>query len=430
MLLDLDELVLTCQDPRSKEYIREAVLCYKAGAYRSAVVASWIAVAFDIVDKIRELAASGDKMAEVEVTRFEKIQRDNDIRGALAFEKELPELALKKFEFISHMEYEDLCRLVMDRNRCAHPSHVVDSEIFNPSAELARLHISNVVTSVLSRPAASGKSALDRVMVDLASRYFPSKPAKIIEFLSQGPLGRPRAALYRNFCVVMLKILFSGAHQEISGTRVIAVLPAIKQMHPHLWDSEFLPVFNAQVHAAQTDAGLRELVVLICFGADLGLWDGLGQAQQDKLASFVENSPSELLDDFEIILDGKEAYLPLKTAAEARLSLTYFEELKGVSWVVSVPEQVLNRLLTICSRSRNFADANEVGRYIKSVLPECEGVENCLRKFVSIIKSNDQVLNSNELPSLVRSFLNLISFEKVKEEFDLVGVDLNQYMAA
>lgn len=428
MLLDLDELVLTCQDPRSKEYIREAVLCYKAGAYRSAVVASWIAVAFDIVDKIRELAAAGDKMAEVEVARFEKIQRENDIRGALAFEKELPELALKKFEFVSHMECEDLSRLVMDRNRCAHPSHAVDSEIFNPSAELARLHISNVVTSVLSRPAASGKSALDRVMVDLASRYFPSKPAKIIEFLSQGPLGRPRAALYRNFCVVMLKILFSGAHQEISGTRVIAVLPAIKQMHPHLWISEFLPVFNAQVHTAQTDAGLSEVVVLICYNAKLGLWDGLGQAQQEKLINFVENSPAELIEDFEMILGGPEAHFSLKKAAEARLSHTYFDELKGVSWL-SVPEQVLNRLLTFYSLSRSFADANEVGRHIKSVLPECEDVENCLRKFVSIIKSNDQVFHSNELPSLVRSFIHLIGIGKVKEEFDLVGVDLTKYMA-
>lgn len=70
MLNDLDELILSCEDPRSRHYIEEAVKCYKAGAYRSSVVACWIAVAFDLVDKIRELSASGDKEAQVEIARF------------------------------------------------------------------------------------------------------------------------------------------------------------------------------------------------------------------------------------------------------------------------------------------------------------------------------------------------------------------------
>jgi hypothetical protein len=61
MLSDLDELILSCEDPRSRQYIEEAVRCYKAGAYRSSVVACWIAVAFDLVDKIKELAAGGDR---------------------------------------------------------------------------------------------------------------------------------------------------------------------------------------------------------------------------------------------------------------------------------------------------------------------------------------------------------------------------------
>ncbi|UBT78515.1 hypothetical protein LCH33_001869 [Pseudomonas amygdali] len=75
MLSDLDELILSCEDPRSQQYIEEAVRCYKAGAYRSSVVACWIAVAFDLVDKIKELAAGGDKEAQAELTRFETIQK-------------------------------------------------------------------------------------------------------------------------------------------------------------------------------------------------------------------------------------------------------------------------------------------------------------------------------------------------------------------
>jgi hypothetical protein len=40
------------------------VASYRAGAFRAAIVATWIAVCFDVIEKIRELALSGDKEAE------------------------------------------------------------------------------------------------------------------------------------------------------------------------------------------------------------------------------------------------------------------------------------------------------------------------------------------------------------------------------
>jgi hypothetical protein len=58
-LADLDELVLKCRDERAKSYIAEAVACYKVGAFRSSIVACWIAICFDVIDKLRELASPG-----------------------------------------------------------------------------------------------------------------------------------------------------------------------------------------------------------------------------------------------------------------------------------------------------------------------------------------------------------------------------------
>ena len=69
MLADLDELILRCRDERARSYIAEAVGCYRATAYRSAIVATWAAVCYDILDKLRELALAGDKGAE-EVLEF------------------------------------------------------------------------------------------------------------------------------------------------------------------------------------------------------------------------------------------------------------------------------------------------------------------------------------------------------------------------
>ena len=39
-LVDLDELVLKCRSDQARAYIAEAVACYKAGAFRSCIVAT------------------------------------------------------------------------------------------------------------------------------------------------------------------------------------------------------------------------------------------------------------------------------------------------------------------------------------------------------------------------------------------------------
>ena len=84
-----DELILCCRDERAKAYIGEAVACYRAGAYRAAIISTWIAVAFDIVDKVRELSFAGDRAAEELTERFDAITRDNDLTRALQFERDL-----------------------------------------------------------------------------------------------------------------------------------------------------------------------------------------------------------------------------------------------------------------------------------------------------------------------------------------------------
>ena len=80
-LSDLDELVLKCRDQKAKSYIREAVACYKAGAFRSAIVSTWIAVSFDILDKLKELSLAGDKEAERQIESFDKYLQKGEFYG-------------------------------------------------------------------------------------------------------------------------------------------------------------------------------------------------------------------------------------------------------------------------------------------------------------------------------------------------------------
>src|SRR5262245_4310446 len=67
-LVDLDELVLMVRDLNSRAYIGEAINTYRGRAYRSALLATWIAVAYDIISKIRELELQGDANASAFVT--------------------------------------------------------------------------------------------------------------------------------------------------------------------------------------------------------------------------------------------------------------------------------------------------------------------------------------------------------------------------
>jgi len=401
MLSDLDELILSCEDPRSRLYIEEAVKCYKAGAYRSSVVACWIAVAFDLVDKIRELSASGDKEAQVEIARFETIQKTHNLPGALAFEKELPLMAKDKFELISPIEYLDIVRLVEDRNRCAHPSQVSDNQVFSASAELARLHIFNSVNSILSRPASQGKVALARVLSDVDSKFFPSNLEDVVTLFEAGPLKRPRESLYNNLLKVFVKTAFGG-EESAKFNKCVLALSAIKIIHPNLWERFFEDCVRQTVERMRTEEEISGAVIIVARLAKLGLWSALPKAEQLRILIFIQNAPQKLFVDLDwfFLLDA----LPpeLIAAAEKRIRFATFDELEKVDWLVT-PSAMLDRLITIYSTSRSFAEANTYGRTIRQVMQEVDPTYKQANEIVRMASANDQIKHSNELASVLRA---------------------------
>lgn len=94
-LADIEALSLRCSSEESKDYISEATLCYRVGAYRAAIVSTWIAVVFDLIDKIRELSLAGDHAARELEDKFQKyIDQINEgnrqgITKGLEFEREI-----------------------------------------------------------------------------------------------------------------------------------------------------------------------------------------------------------------------------------------------------------------------------------------------------------------------------------------------------
>lgn len=262
MLVDLDELVLKCPDPQSRAYIKEAIICYKNGAYRSAIVSTWIAVCFDFIDKIRSLAIAGDAQAIKLNEEFEKISSQGDISAAMNFEKSLLETARDKLELISATEYVDLRRLIEDRNRCAHPSQSMGAIAFEPSAELARLHIVNSAQYVLMQPPAQGKATLLRLESDLETLAFPSKPAEIQQYLSYGPLAKPRISLLRNYLVLVIKKYIAVETVYTIRSRMDFIITALAKLHPKEFHDLLWIDLNKIIHGAE-DSRLRAITTAV-----------------------------------------------------------------------------------------------------------------------------------------------------------------------
>jgi len=198
----------------------EALACYKADAYRAAIISTWIAVAFDIVDKLRDLELAGDKAAEQLVSKFDAITRSHDLTQALRFKRELLVLAKDKFELISAQEFIDLDRLQQDRHRCAHPSQSAVGEVFSPRAELARFHIRSSIEHLLQHEPAQGKAALDDLLALIDSTYFPINAQKVLTVLEKSPLRRARTSLVRNITIVLLKALIKDDGDPIEHSQL------------------------------------------------------------------------------------------------------------------------------------------------------------------------------------------------------------------
>lgn len=419
-LVDLDELILKCRDDRAKAYIAEAVASYRSGAFRSAIVGTWIAVCFDVIDKLRELALSGDKEAEKHAEELEKTRKSGDIAKALKFERELLELARDKFELISHIEFIDLERLQEDRKRCAHPSLVSEDQVFSPSAELARIHLHSAVSHLLQHPPVQGKYALERLVKEIDSEYFPDNKDKARVSLASGPLRKPRESLVRNFVVVLIKKLLKEDVDWKHKRRVAAALNATFELHPQGYGAALSKKLSALLRSLD-DAELNRVIAFFQLTKDS--WQHVENDVRQRIENFVSALPSNLIDDIDFLL----SFDPLRKQALSRIAAATRAELKETIFF-TLPSEVADRLIAIYLDSPNFDQANEWAKHL--AIHASDFNEDQIRRIVTGAAKNEQVLNSFELGAL----LNVLRRRKKipEEDFDglLMTNELSKYAPA
>jgi hypothetical protein len=366
-LVDIEALTLRCRADRARAYIQEATMCYRAGAYRSAIVNSWIAVVFDLIDKVRELALSGDVHAIAINAQYEtylaQIESGNDqgVKSALEFERGLVGTCRDRLQLFNHQQIRDLDRLREDRHQCAHPSFQRAGEPYRPSAEQARLHLRNAVEHVLSQPPLQGRSAITALETDVASDYFPKDRAQACVVLRGTALLNPSDALVRGFIDAII-FGFATPGSTVHGkTQVGVALDALLDLHRARSEARISDKLSRLVRDVD-DAGLPPVALLVAAmneGAML-----INESARVRLVEFIRTGP---LADVEKAIPGLVRQTELAAAAGERISTLDTAELGRIIDSGTRLDAVKVRGLNLVSEAHSYNQANI--RFMRLITP-------------------------------------------------------------
>jgi hypothetical protein len=282
--IDLDELILLCRTKHSKKFIKEAIDCYRSGAFRSCIVSTWNAVVFDFIFKLKDLQLFGDRQAISDLNKFENLCLRKDYKGLWDFESNIPKDALEKFQLISEIERSDIQRLFEDRSRCAHPSMTSLEEPFEATAELARYHLRSAVTHLLQRPPVQGRAAYETILQQIKSEYFPTDVDSAVKHFQQTLLFRARHTLIKDIIIDLTVGLLTEDFSDEETKQHFAAINAIAKIHfqpaQNILNEKLSDIILRKVE----DSNLRKVISYL---ANITFWDSINEPCQIKLKNFI-----------------------------------------------------------------------------------------------------------------------------------------------
>lgn len=366
-LSDIELLALNCWSDESKGYIEEAIRCYNAGAYRASIVTTWIAVVFDLIDKIRALSLSGDQIAKQLENDYEKyisqIENGNlqGFRGALEYERNIIDSCNKQLRFFNPQEIVDLKRLQEDRHRCAHPSYKKSGIPFYPSAEQARLHIRNAVIFVLTQSPVQGKAALESLMLMVESDFFPSDKDKAIAHLKNTEFKKASSSLINGFVDTLLFRFLNKNDRLNYKPRVPCLINAAHEIYPGIVEERLNKQLNKIIKSVSDEdfEGVAYLVYLIDFG-----WELLDSLSRDKVILYVETGA---YDDVVRALSSLFEIDDLKESVRRRIAEFDLAELDKAINEYAIGELGKKRAFELLSDSGSWQRTNAI--FLRTIFP-------------------------------------------------------------
>lgn len=297
--VDLDLLLTKVKEARSRAYFLEAVRSYRAGALRAAITSAWVAVVYDLIGKYRELSTMGDAGASSFLQKWDNATNNGDIKKLLELERDILQNAVSVTQVMSQPAHRQLERLRDDRHLCAHPAFSTEADLFEPSPELARLHLVNAIDLVLSQEPLVGKAIFHQFDADVQSTGFPANPTRILEYVEQRYLTRIRPPAIKNFGIVLTKSLLLGtpARWDTLHRKIVPSLTAIRDRAASAW-----PDIAASAVRLIDNLPPAERPRAIAFVAQFpSIWEPLAPATKTALTETATNTDPLSLNDYRIL---------------------------------------------------------------------------------------------------------------------------------
>lgn len=158
-LHDMEELISSISDNQVKDYMKEAMSCYMANAYRACIVLTYLALFDDIVKKLGELGKVNKKAKKIHDEAQNKIN-EQDVYENYLIEQLTSNSLIPKLD----TSFLDILRQL--RNKSAHPSG------HSASAEEARFVFYEAISRFLSKPILTTTQLVDDILARLDDQHF------------------------------------------------------------------------------------------------------------------------------------------------------------------------------------------------------------------------------------------------------------------
>lgn len=293
-LTDIDSLALAVRDRESRRLIVEAISAYRGGAFRSAVMSTWVAVAYDIISKARELSAQGEGAARAFIADLDHAIEHKNVRRLQAFESEILKIANVDLILLAPHEYEALARMQADRNLCAHPAFVVEDALYQPTSELVRTHLVHALEYLLIHAPLQGKSAIARFEADILSASFPTASEDIGTYVRAKYLDRAKEVLVINLVKGLVTAPFGAESAIYAGKEwlLARVMREIAAAKPGIFDATTPSVVERRFDSVDDDQLLKVGTYL---AADARFWLWLSEPTRLRVKTLLTSAPLILL---------------------------------------------------------------------------------------------------------------------------------------
>lgn len=325
----LEDLLGSVNDSASREHLREATRAYEAGAFKAAIVSLWVAVAVDLVAKVRAVADQGEAAAVKHVKELDAAIAGRDKQKLMAIERELLDKCRDEYEFIDARDHDTLTRLQEDRHICAHPAFVSPDVVFEPTAELVRAHFATAVDAVLRHGPTPGRKALGRFTTEISGSAWPRKTSDVRDYLRERYIARGKDVLRRNLAVVIVKgCLAPEGDSFVLWKRLRKAALVLDDIDP----VSLAEALESVVGRAEKESGLRDLAMVRFIGAlgELGpAWASVPQTSVPRFVTLVETFDFEQLASW-AVLSATTPIAAVEQAIAKRLEDATDEELQQV----------------------------------------------------------------------------------------------------